>query len=86
MAISSLPAVYDTFLDYLVEKATPQEILAFKVSEEAEARITDLLERRNAGKLSPDEATELEHMRSFDSLVSLLKAKAVAALHRAGQW
>lgn len=80
MAVA-LPSVYDAFLDYLVEKATPEEILAFKVSPEAEERISDLLERQNAGALSPDEATELEYMRRFDSLVSLLKAKATEALN-----
>jgi N-acyl-D-aspartate/D-glutamate deacylase len=80
MAIANLPSIYDAFLDYLVEKATPQEILAFKVTDDAENRMTELLERQNAGVLTPDEATELEHMRRFDSLVSVLKAKALEAM------
>jgi hypothetical protein len=83
MAVASIPSVYDAFLDYLVEKATPEEILAFKVSSEAEERISDLLERQSAGQLTPEEAVELEYMRRFDSLVSLLKAKALEALNNA---
>ena len=81
MAVA-LPTIYDSFLDYLVEKATPREILAFKVSEEAEERIGDLLERQNAGTLSAEEMIELEYMRRFDSLVSLLKAKALETLNQ----
>jgi hypothetical protein len=80
MAVANLPSIYDAFLDYLVEKATPQEILAFKVTDDAEYRITELLERQNAGVLTPDETTELEHMRRFDSLVSVLKTKALEAM------
>jgi hypothetical protein len=74
-----LPA-YDAFLDYLVEKATPQEILAFTVSDEDQERASDLLERQSAGKLNPDERLELDRMAELDRLVSLLKAKALAIL------
>lgn len=80
MAVANLPSIYDAFLDYLVEKASPQEILAFKVTEAAEQRMTDLLEHQNAGLLTPEETIELEHMLRFDSLVSVLKAKALEAL------
>lgn len=77
-----LPA-YDTFLDYLVEKATPQEILAFRVSEEQQERASELLARQNEGTITPDEQGELQRMAELDRLVSLLKAKATAAMKRA---
>lgn len=81
MSANVLP-VFDAFLDYLVEKATPQEILAFSVPEEEQERATELLERQNAGKLTPDERIELDRMLEFDRWVSLLKAKALASLKR----
>jgi len=81
MAVSHLPTIYDAFLDYLVEKATPPEILVFKVPDDAEERLVDLLERQSAGQLTAEETVELEYMRRFDSLVSVLKAKALEALH-----
>jgi methylase of polypeptide subunit release factors len=77
-----LPA-YDTFLDYLVEKATPQEILAFAVSEEQQERATELLTRQNEGTINPDEQAEMQRMEEVDRLVSVLKAKAAAAMKRA---
>jgi hypothetical protein len=79
MSANVLPA-FDAFLDYLVEKATPQEILAFSVSEEEQERAGELLERQNAGKLTPDEKMELDRMLEFDRWISLIKAKALAAM------
>ena len=38
MAISS--PIFDELLDYLIEKATPQEVLAFRPSDNAQARAT----------------------------------------------
>jgi hypothetical protein len=80
MATSSVLPAFDAFLDYLVEKATPQEILAFSVPPEEQERASKLLERQNAGSLTPVEALELDRMREFDRLVSLLKAKALARM------
>ena len=74
-----LPA-YDTFLDYLVEKTTPQEILAFIVSDEQQERASELLARQNEGTITPDEQAELQRMAELDRLVSVLKAKAIAAM------
>jgi hypothetical protein len=82
MASPHLSPVYDDFLEFLVKKASPSEILAFKVSEEAQQRAVELLERQDAGLLSPEEADELEQMLQFDRLVSMLKAKALKASNR----
>jgi hypothetical protein len=82
MAISSVLPAFDTFLDYLVEKATPQEILAFSVPLDEQEHAGELLERQNAGTLTPVEALELDRMREFDRLVSLLKAKALARMQQ----
>ncbi len=82
MAVAQVPPIYDELLDYLLEKATPEEILAFKASEKADERAADLLDRNNAGILTPAEALELEQMLYFDRKISVLKAKAAATLKR----
>ena len=51
----SLSPVYDDFLEFLIEKATPQEILAFTASNAAQERAEALLEKNNAGTLTADE-------------------------------
>lgn len=82
MAVAQIPPIYDELLDYLLEKATPEEILAFKASEKADERAADLLDRNNAGIVTPAEALELEQMLYFDRKISILKAKAAATLKR----
>ena len=82
MTTVNLLPLYNELLDYLVEKATPQEILAFKASPEAQAYAHDLLERQSAGQLSAEEAQILEQMEQFERLMSVLKAKALRSLHQ----
>lgn len=80
-AVNMLP-LYDELLEYLVDKATPQEILAFKASPEAQAYAQDLIERQSEGRLSPQEAQILGQMEQVERLMSVLKAKALRSLHR----
>ena len=72
-----IPTVYDELVEYLATKATPQEILNFQISEAAQARAEELLERSSDDTLTPEERLELEQMRYFDRKVSLLKAEAL---------
>jgi hypothetical protein len=80
-AVNMLP-LYDELLDYLVDKATPQEILAFEASPEAQAYAQNLIERQSEGRLSPQEAQILGQMEQVERLMSVLKAKALRSLHR----
>lgn len=80
MATAYLLPLYDEFLSYLVEKATPTEILAFQPSEAAQEYARDLLERNNEGSLTSEERYTLEQMLQFERMMSVLKAKALAAL------
>lgn len=80
MALNKLTPTYETFLDYLVEKATPQEILAYKATDVEQQRADELTEKNKNGHLSADEAEELDQMMEINELVMLLKAKALKAL------
>jgi hypothetical protein len=79
--VNMLP-LYNELLDYLVDKATPQEILAFKASPEAQAFAQDLLERQSTGELTAEEARILEQMEQVERLMSVLKAKSLRALRQ----
>ena len=70
----------DEFYDYLIEVATPEKIIAYKSSDEAQKRADYLAERKSEGMLTAPEADELEQMLELDRFVSLLKAKALAML------
>ena len=77
MAVMNIVSVYDEFLEYLAQKASPDEIAAFKASQSAQQRADELTERNKAGILSKSERIELEQMLHFNRLVSRLKAQAI---------
>lgn len=81
MALDRLAPSYEMFLDYLVEKATPQEILAYHATPKEQERADALTEKNKNGELSAEEADELQQMIEVNELVMLLKAKALKALH-----
>jgi hypothetical protein len=80
IAVVDVVSVYDEFLEDLAQKATPEQILAFKASDQTQQRADELTERNKAGTLTPDESAELEQMFRFNRLVSMLKARAFKAL------
>lgn len=77
MTVMDVVSVYDEFLEYLAQKASHEEILAFKASDEAQHRADMLTEANKEGRLTPQEAVELEQMLQFNRLISRLKAKAI---------
>ncbi len=80
MAVAELGPIFQELLDFLVEKASPQELLTFNVSEDAQKRADELTEKNKAGSLTTQEQAELEQMLEFDLFVTALKARAIKAL------
>ncbi len=80
MVTNIVSPVYTELIEYLAEKAPPEEILAFKVSDATQRRADELSERNKESQLTAEEADELEQMLEFDELVSLLKSRALKAL------
>ena len=73
--------VFEQFVQYFEKTATPQEIIAFRVSDEIQSRANELVERQSAGQLSALERLELEQMLYFERLVSSMKARAYRELN-----
>lgn len=82
MATAQIPPIYEEFLDYFLDRATPQQIIDFTPSKKTQERAVYLLERNNAGTLTPGEILELEQMLYFDRKVSVLKARATLVLKK----
>jgi hypothetical protein len=80
MSSASFAVTHDHFLDYLIEKATPQEILAYEIPESAQTRTRELLDKQDDGTLTPEEAEELEQIRQMDLLLMALHARALRAV------
>jgi hypothetical protein len=63
-------------LSFLAAGPRPREIIGFRPSEIAAARMRDLLSRSKTGTLSPDEEAEMDDIEEVDQLVALIKAEA----------
>lgn len=74
------PIAYAEVLDFLITRPTPQNIVAFKVSPEAQERIRTLLDKNREGTLTETEAVELDLYEQLEHMMILLKAKAHALI------
>jgi hypothetical protein len=74
----NIPEVYQEVLDFLLKRPTPEEIIAFKVSEQAQRRLQALLEKNRSGSLTSMEIAELDVYEQLEHLMILLKARATA--------
>lgn len=81
MAFTHPAFALDTFADYLLEKFSPQEILDFQAPEEARAYARELIERNNAGTLTAEEKNDVQQILQFERMMTVLKSKALLALH-----
>jgi hypothetical protein len=70
-------------LSFLMRQPMPQDILSFKVSEVAQARLKTLLDRNRDGDLNEDESLELDSYEQLDQLMQMLKIRAHAVVHQA---
>lgn len=73
---TDIPLVYQEVLDFLIKRPTPEEIIAFKVSSQAQSRLEELLERNRSAKLNSMELAELDVYEQLEHMMILLKARA----------
>ncbi|NES22487.1 MAG: hypothetical protein F6K41_27110 [Symploca sp. SIO3E6] len=74
---TDIPAVYQEVIDFLIKRPTPEEIIAFKVSSQAQTRLELLLEKNRSATISPMELAELDLYEQLEHMMILLKAQAI---------
>jgi hypothetical protein len=74
------PLAFAEVPDFLLNRPTPEGIVAFKVSPAAQARIRALLDKNREATLNATEAAELDLYEQLEHLMMLLKAKARAQI------
>ena len=67
---------YDEVYDFLLSAPSPEAVIAFRPSDETQARVRLLLEAHRAGTLSLDEQAELEEFSQVEHFVRMLKIRA----------
>lgn len=67
---------YTEFVDYIVTGLTPQNVLAFRPSEETRERVRYLLTAEKANTITQGEKAELDDFVQFEHLMRMAKARA----------
>ena len=67
---------YDEVIEFIAAGTSPQNIIAFHPSEEAKARVADLIFREKTEGLLAEEKSELDHYLQIERLMRLAKARA----------
>lgn len=68
--------VYDEMIDLFARGGGTASVLAFRPSDEARARVMELIDRDREGQLSESERAELERFAELERLMQLVKARA----------
>jgi hypothetical protein len=81
MSVAS-PA-YLEIIEFIAAGTTPQSVVSFRPSPEAQQRLAELIEREKDGGLSLEEKAELDHFIELEHILRMAKAKARQILSRA---
>jgi hypothetical protein len=74
---TSPPALaFTEMIEFLSSHPTPEQILAFKISPRAQARLAELLEKNREEGLIEAESTELDWYEYVHDIMTRLKAQA----------
>ncbi|MGB7340109.1 MAG: hypothetical protein WBC91_14530 [Phototrophicaceae bacterium] len=76
MVIAYPPAMFSEVLDFLVTSPTPDDILAFKPSQEQENQFEALMTKNKQSTLTKTEQDELESFLQLNHFVNMLKIRA----------
>jgi hypothetical protein len=85
MTMLNMPvrSVFSKITDFLATSPMPQEIIAYQMSEDLQARAHELLERNGVDQLTPEERDEMFDFVRVDEMISLLKVKMKLKLRNA---
>ena len=68
--------IYLELVDFLAGGSTPDEVAAFRPSDEAQRRVSKLMERERESRLSAEDSAELAHFVELEHILRMAKAKA----------
>jgi hypothetical protein len=74
--------VYFEIIDFIAAGTTPESVVNFRPSPEAQERLAALIEREKAGKLSSEEKAEIDHFLELEHILRMAKARARQVVSR----
>lgn len=80
LVAAAIHPVYREMLDFLATSPSPQQIIEFKISDDAQERLEELLEKNREEGLSVEETAELDVYELVHHSMLRLKAQARMAV------
>lgn len=72
--------VYDEFVEFITSSPSLEAITQFRLSDEAEQRVSQLLTLSREGHLSAEDAAELDEYQRVEHLMRMAKLRAFEKL------
>ena len=85
MLNSPVRTVFDVITDFLASAPSPDELVAYHLPDDLQARVDELVERNGEGQLTFDEQQELFDFMRADEMMALLKAKTKLRLRKSDE-
>lgn len=76
MAVARPEALFAEVIDFLASTPTPEQIIAFKPSDQLEQRLSYLLEQNRHDALAVEERSELDEFLRMNHFMNMLKIRA----------
>ena len=70
------PSLLDEVYEFLLSRPTPKQILDYHPSEALQTRVSNLLDHKKQGMITPEEDADLETFARANQFMNILKAKA----------
>jgi hypothetical protein len=67
---------YEEVIDFIAAGSSPSAVIAFRPSDTARARVTELVAREKSDGLTSEETAELDHYMQLEHVMRLAKARA----------
>lgn len=85
--MQSIPVrtIFGEITDFLATNPTPEEIIAYKLPEDLQARAVELLDKNGEDELSEREHEEMMDFVRIDNMLLLLKGKMKLKLKQASE-
>lgn len=77
--------IFGEITDFLATNPTPEEIIAYRLPDDLQARAHELLDRNSEGELTPEEHNEMMDFARIDNMLLQLKAKMKLKLKKAAE-
>jgi hypothetical protein len=78
-------SVFSEITDFLATNPTPEEIIAYRLPDDLQARAHELLELNTEGELTDEAREEMFDFVRVEEMMSLLKAKMKLKLNKASE-